>query len=220
MRLLMKHARANYGALQFHKIAGDGNCQFRALAHADPRYGEHTHGVLRRECIAFVKAHPAKFENVGLDDDDVAERQPDTMAKWAKKMAKEGTEYGDEFTLVAAAHILQRPIIIFDYHGDQPPRPVIPRPWPQATTVKPIFVRHQRKGTKMHYDLYKTDDPSVHDVEMPVLIDHYADAPQIDPVTISDDSEGGDAPRSGGRQARPRCIGGEFVGRHCARRSG
>jgi hypothetical protein len=190
--LFQTHALAIQHLLTFNRIEGDGNCQFRAGARGDIRYGEQEYKRLRMECVDYVETNPDEFKD-SLPD-DVTERTPQMMAQWAALM-REDREYGDNLTLLAAAQVLQRPIVILDYHGDQPPRPLIPRPWPRVTFANPIYVQHQRRGTKQHYDLFTSKNIAATCVVVPEVDDNGLDplVAELD-LTLSDDDGNGDGP--------------------------
>ena len=126
VEVFQAHTLAIQEVLALHRITGDGNCQFRAVARGDGRYGEGEYKRLRADCVHYVETNANQFKDILPDG--VQEHTPEMMATWAARMRKD-KEYGDNLTLIAAVHLLQRPIVVIDYHGDQPPRPLIPRPW-------------------------------------------------------------------------------------------
>ncbi|KAK1389528.1 Ovarian tumor, otubain [Heracleum sosnowskyi] len=73
------------------KVAGDGNCQFRALSDQFYRSPEH-HKFVRRQIIAQLKLHPDLYEGY----------VPMAYGDYLKKMSKNG-EWGDHITLQAAS---------------------------------------------------------------------------------------------------------------------
>ena len=191
VQVFQAHTKSIQQVLRFNKITGDGNCQFRAVARADDRYGENEYKRLRADCVHHVETNPNQFKDILPDG--VKEHTPQMMATWAARMRKD-KEYGDNLTLIAAVHLLQRPIVILDCHADQPPRPLIPRPWPRVTVAWPIYMRHQRKGTKLHYDLFTSESVAATRVEVPEVVDDGFDEPvgEID-ITLSDEDDSGGA---------------------------
>uniref|UniRef100_A0A2P2KSL6 OTU domain-containing protein 5 n=1 Tax=Rhizophora mucronata TaxID=61149 RepID=A0A2P2KSL6_RHIMU len=79
-----------YGFVE-HKVQGDGNCQFRALA--DQFYNTpDRHKTVRRDIVHQLKSHPEIYEGY----------VPMEYGDYLKKMSRSG-EWGDHVTLQAAA---------------------------------------------------------------------------------------------------------------------
>jgi hypothetical protein len=111
--VLLQRARARH--LRVEPVAGDGNCQFHALALSSGFNGGAPE--LRRRVAQWLSGH-AGFRPDPSDPDttlkDFCETDVEAAEDWGdycERMAQEG-QWGGHRTLVAAAHVLRRPILV------------------------------------------------------------------------------------------------------------
>ena len=114
---MKKYGKAIDSRLRLIKVAGDGNCLFRALARADARYGEEDHRRLRLECVEYVWSHSDYFSE--FLPDGVADFSPHMITDWCSWM-EANKEYGDNYALLAAANVLGQPIVVVDKRTRNP----------------------------------------------------------------------------------------------------
>ena len=100
-------------------ILGDGNCQFRAIAHQldqlypDPRSNPHNHVDVRRAIVNHISANGAMYDNPMYLDNETLTQYMARMSQVAQDATRRA-QFGDNLTLQAAADLYNTNIELFN----------------------------------------------------------------------------------------------------------
>ena len=136
--------RAHATAVQPHlvegKVAGDGNCLFRAISTHLPQ-GEAYHTDLRRLAVAYVAEHPDKFATTITVDEP--------LESWLTRMARP-KEWSDNAVLQAIADRFKLCMLI--WHAHLPgQRPVLVNSFDEPAERYVYLMLHEEAGAE-HYN--------------------------------------------------------------------
>ncbi|CAK9104225.1 OVARIAN TUMOR DOMAIN-containing deubiquitinating enzyme 12 (OTU domain-containing protein 12) (Deubiquitinating enzyme OTU12) [Durusdinium trenchii] len=122
------------------EMVGDGNCQFRALAHQWFGSEEH-HASLRTAVVQQLKDWPERYK--------VWETAEFDYEFWVDRMALDGVEWGTGLTLRAAADLLGAEIHVFEDDLSEGQMYIHYEPSEKTTTRVLRLVFRSRRG---HYN--------------------------------------------------------------------
>lgn len=132
--------------------AGDGNCQFDALAHFLPDIGIfRSRGTLRYEVVRHLETNPGNNEGVPLE---MFAAMP--WSQYLANMASDST-YGDHITLQAFANMFNVKVIIISSLG--PEGKVIILPW-NSDPIAQVTLGHYAEDQGTHYVCLQEIDAS------------------------------------------------------------
>ena len=140
---LFAKAVAARPALLEHKVLGDGNCLFRAVAYQTPE-GEGSYPRLRAAAVQEVQEHLDFFGDF-FDED--FQLQP-----WLDEVSRD-RGWGDNFALLALCNVLGRPAVIWrSASPKQPPTLLMPRALAEGDP-EPLYLNmdEEFRGCE-HYD--------------------------------------------------------------------
>ena len=134
------HATAVEPHLVEGKVAGDGNCLFRAISTHLPQ-GEAYHTDLRRLAVAYVAEHPDKFATAITVDEP--------LESWLRRMARP-KEWSDNAVLQAIADRFKLCMLI--WHAHLPgQRPVLVNSFDEPAERYVYLMLHEEAGAE-HYN--------------------------------------------------------------------
>ena len=137
---IRRHASEVEPHLVEGKVAGDGNCLFRAISTHLPQ-GEAYHTDLRRLAVAYVAEHPDKFATAITIDEP--------LESWLRRMARP-KEWSDNAVLQAIADRFKLCMLI--WHAHLPgQRPVLVNSFAEPAERYVYLMLHEEAGAE-HYN--------------------------------------------------------------------
>ena len=128
-------------SLVWHRIPGDGHCQFRAVASQSSDYGYSKHWQLRLAVARHVEYNKQTYVQFFVGNAESA------LQDWLRAIRKRA--WGDNISLHAMSEILQQPIATWRYGSSQRPTVIIPFSYDTNNPATPVYLELKDEHAKL-----------------------------------------------------------------------